>query len=548
MAAPLDRRLLHRATAAKIFLVAVGATGILNGVAVVAQAWLIAHLVAGVFDTGGFHAAPLPGFTAGLWCLATVFVVRAVLVWATSRWAHRASAAVKSQLRIELMRARLKRPSDATTTSSQLIHLVTQGLDALDGYFAKFLPQMMIAIFVPAGIWVIITITDWVSGIIVAITIPLVIVFMVLIGLATRSEVDKRLAAQTKLANHFADLVTGLPTLQVFGRAKAQSKGLEVTEQAARTSTMKTLAMAFASGGVLEFIATLSVALIAVNVGFRTVDGAFDLATALFVLMLAPEAYLPIRQVGAHFHDSADGTAAAQMALDIIDAAERPIGVIDAAGLGAITVVFENVGVHHEGAARPSLSGLNLELSPGRTVVLVGASGAGKSTALSVLMGFTTPTTGRVTVCGVDLADLDPESWRSRIAWVSQDPGMVRGTISSNVRMGNPGADDDAVRSALDRCGAESLALDRPIADDGEGLSAGERRRVAMARALLRVEAGGVDLLVLDEPTAGLDQTTETRVVELVRSMGVLVVAVTHRDALLSIADEIVEVGSGVRS
>lgn len=547
MAAPVDPRLLKRATATRSFLVAVGVTGICDGVLIVVQAWLIARVVAGVFDSRSLSVpGPLPSIGACLAALIAVFAVRGALSWLTSILGHRASAAVKSQLRVDLMRARLTRPHDASVTSSQLIHLVTQGLDALDGYFAKFLPQLMIAVFVPAGIWLVITLTDWVSGVIVALTIPLVIIFMILIGITTRDQVNSRLEAQTRLANHFADLIAGLPTLQSFGRARGQVKGLQVTEDAARSATMKTLATAFLSGGVLEFVATLSVALVAVNVGFRTVDGGFDLTTALFILICTPEAYLPIRQVGTLFHDSADGTAAATMALDIIESAETPRGQRDAATLTDTTVVLDDVEVHYDGSESPALQHLSLTLAPGRTIALVGTSGAGKSTALSVIMGFTSPTAGQVTVGGVDLADLDPDSWRSRIAWVSQDPGMIRGTIASNIRLGAPEADDARLRSALDRVGATDLALDRPIADDGEGLSAGERRRVALARALVRIEEGGVDLLILDEPTAGLDQQTESTVVDLVHSMGLAVLIVTHREAMRAIADEVIDLSAEV--
>ena len=545
MAGALDKRLLQRATATRGFLVAVAATGVLNAGCIIAQAWLIAHAVAGVFDSGRLDFdGPLPGFASYVLAIIAIFVLRGGLSWLNSWLAHRASAAVKSTLRTELMTARLVRPNDTSTSSSALIHLATQGLDALDGYFAKYLPQLVMAAFIPLLMLAVVLGQDWVSAAIIAVTLPLIPLFMIMIGRHTQAQVRRRYQVQTRLANHFADLITGLPTLQVFGRARSQLKGLRITEQRSRIETMKTLRIAFLSGGVLELLATLSVALVAVTVGFRVVAGDLDLTTALFILVLAPEAYLPVRLVGVHFHDSADGTAAADAVLRIIEAAETPQAQpVTPPAPGATEIVFDRVSVRYPGTDRASLDNLSFTMRPGDVLALVGRSGAGKSTALNVLMGFVRPTSGSVRVGDADLSEVDLDAWRRQIAWVGQNPGMLRGTIASNVLLGYPGATKAQIREALDRAGGEELALDRPIADDGEGLSAGERRRVALARALLRIEFGGAQLLVLDEPTASLDQATEAQAVAAVRAAGVGVVVVSHRDALLRLADEMVSVG-----
>ena len=546
MAGALDKRLLQRATATRGFLVAVAATGVLNAGCIIAQAWLIAHAVAGVFDSGRLDFdGPLPGFASYVLAIIAIFVLRGGLSWLNSWLAHRASAAVKSTLRTELMTARLVRPNDTSTSSSALIHLATQGLDALDGYFAKYLPQLVMAAFIPLLMLAVVLGQDWVSAAIIAVTLPLIPLFMIMIGRHTQAQVRRRYQVQTRLANHFADLITGLPTLQVFGRARAQLRGLRLTEDASRTETMKTLRIAFLSGGVLELLATLSVALVAVSVGFRVVDFQLDLTTALFILILAPEAYIPVRAVGVHFHDSADGTAAAEAAFGIIENSEHsPVGGHVAPGdLAGVEIEFDQVGVRYPGADRASLEDLSCTIRPGEVLALVGRSGSGKSTALNVLMGFIAPTSGAVRVGGVDLAELDMDAWRRQLAWVGQDPGMLRGTIASNVRLGFPAATDAQVRASLDRAGGQALEPARPIADDGEGLSAGERRRVALARALLRIELGGARLLVLDEPTAGLDQATEAVAVAAVRAAGVGAVVVSHRPALLALADEMVSPG-----
>ncbi|ERK56307.1 ABC transporter transmembrane region [Propionibacterium acidifaciens F0233] len=317
MPGPLDPRLVRRAKATRFFLVAVALVGVATALLVLAQARLLSDGVARVVDTGAMDG--IGPVAAGL---LAVLAARAGLNWLSQLFAHRACSAVKSQLRTDVMRARLALPDDASTPSGTLITLVTQGLDALDGYYSKYLPQLMMAVSVPLVIGVAILTQDLRSALMIAATIPLIPVFMALIGIATQRQVDRRFAQQARLSNHFADLVAGLPTLQVFGRARAQLEGLRITERAHRTETMRTLRLAFLSSFVLELISTLSVALVAVSMGMRVVDARFDLRTSLFVLILTPEVYLPIRQVGVHFHDSADGTAAAAKAFEVIERAE----------------------------------------------------------------------------------------------------------------------------------------------------------------------------------------------------------------------------------
>ncbi|RLP06751.1 thiol reductant ABC exporter subunit CydD [Propionibacterium australiense] len=539
MPAPLDPRLIRRARATSRFLVAVALVGVTTAFLVLAQARLISDGIAHVVGTGN---AAGTGRIAAL--LLAVFAARAGLNWLSQLFAHRACSAVKSQLRTDVMRARLRLPSDASAPSGTLITLLTQGLDALDGYYAKYLPQLMMAVSVPLVIGVAILTQDLRSAAMIAATIPLIPLFMALIGIATAKQVDRRFAQQTRLSNHFADLVAGLPTLQVFGRARAQLKGLRSTERAHRTETMRTLRLAFLSSFVLELLSTLSVALVAVSMGLRVVSAQFDLRTALFVLILTPEVYLPIRQVGVHFHDSADGTAAAAQAFEIIEKAEAGAlgGAAPAPDPGRVPVLLDGLSVTYPGADGPALAPLSCRLEPGQVLALAGPSGGGKSTALNVLMGFQPATSGRVLVGDVDLARIDLDSWRARIAYVSQDPAMLGGTIADNVRVGFPAADDAQLRDALDRAGGEALCLDHRVADEGEGLSSGERRRVALARALLRIELGGARLLVLDEPTAGLDQDTEARAVAAVRSSGVSAIVISHRPALLEMADQVVTV------
>ncbi|WP_233419790.1 thiol reductant ABC exporter subunit CydD [Acidipropionibacterium acidipropionici] len=534
-------------------------TGVVTAGLVLAQAWLLSRSVSSIFTT---HRMDGVGRWAAL--LALVFCGRGLTSWATEWLSHRASAAVKSQLRGDLLRARLARPTDSSTPSGTLITLITTGLDALDGFYSKYLPQLVLAVIVPVVLAVAIGTRDVVSVVIIAVTIPLIPLFMALIGWRTEAAVRKRFRVQTRLANHFADLMSGLPTLQVFGRARAQLEGLRRTEEANRTETMRTLRISFLSSFALELLATLSVALVAVTIGFRVAAGGMDLRTSLFILILAPEVYLPVREVGARYHDSADGMAAAEAAFAVIDRAGEPRtsesspssppasdspspasspGSMDVPSPHDVPVVLEGLRHTYPGAGAPALDGLDLRIEPGALVALAGHSGGGKTTALDCLLGFLTPDSGHIRVGEVDLVGASPDTWRAwrrRLAYVSQDPAMIRGTLAGNLRLGAADASDGQLRDALDRCGADSLALGKGVDDDAEGLSAGERRRVAMARALLRVELGGAGMLILDEPTAGLDDAAEARVLETVRGLGASVLVVSHRAAVLEGADVVV--------
>jgi len=540
--------LLREAGATRGFIIGVGVVGVAQSFLVIAQATIIAGTVTHVFDTHNTDGV----WKAVVWLLV-VFAARGVLTWATSVLAHRASAEVKSSLRRRVMAARLANPDSPTSTAS-VVTVMTSGLDAIDGYFGKYLPQFLLSATVPIIIGIAVAIHDLTSLIIVVVTVPLIPIFMVLIGRTTQAQVARRFKVQLRLANHFADLVAGLPTLQVFGRARAQAKSLAASEGESRRHTMGTLRVAFLSAGVLELFATLSVALIAVTIGFRVLAGDLDLNTALYVLVLAPEIYIPIRMVGVHFHDSANGDAAANAAYAIIDAAEAQSVVEDSdGGSGAASdelLRLDDVTYRYPGSDADALAGLSLAVRPGEIVAMAGTSGAGKTTALNLALGLLAPVDGQVLVDGgMRLTTQRGPAWRDQVAWAGQIPGLLGPTVADDVALGLPigqSATDhtDMLREALDRVGGESISLDHPVGDDGEALSAGERRRVAMARALLRVEQGGARLLMLDEPTAGLDEAREAQILRTLRDLGVGVLVVSHREAVLTAADRVVEVSA----
>ncbi|MES6367907.1 thiol reductant ABC exporter subunit CydD [Cutibacterium acnes] len=533
--------MVRRARATLPFLAGLCVVGVATALLILAQAWLLSRGVSSVFA-----AHHLDG--VAMWCglLAAVFCGRACLAWLQESLAHRASASVKSQLRRDILQARLSRPTDATMPSGTLISLMTTGLDALDGYYSKYLPQLVLAVIVPVVLATAIGLNDLTSVVIVVVTIPLIPVFMALIGWRTEAAVAKRFKVATRLANHFADLVAGLPTLQVFGRARAQLEGLRRTEAANRSETMRTLRISFLSSFVLELLATLSVALVAVTVGFRVAAGGMDLRTSLFILILAPEVFLPVRQVGVLFHDAADGMAAAEVSFGLIESGRptAPKSDVEIASPREVPVVISGLTHTYEGTDRAAPDGLSLRIEPGSVVALVGYSGGGKTTALSCVLGFIDPDSGSILVGDRELIGADEsvwQSWRRQLAYVPQVPAMMAGTVAENIRLGCSDAPEAMLRDALDRCGAAAIPLNKRIDDDAEGLSAGERRRVALARALVRVEQAEAGLLVLDEPTAGLDADTEATVLEAVRASGASVLVVSHRRNIIAAADVVVD-------
>ncbi|MEU6365064.1 thiol reductant ABC exporter subunit CydD [Streptomyces sp. NPDC046931] len=540
---PIDPRLLQYARATRLFLLAVIGLGVVGASLVIAQAMLIAQVVVGAFQ----HHDSVAALGTPLLLLAAVAVGRALISWLTELAAHRASAAVKSELRGRLLeRAGALGPGWLSTQrTGSLVVLATRGVDALDDYFARYLPQLGLAVVVPVAVLARIVTEDWMSAAIIAATLPLIPLFMTLIGWATRSQMDRQWRLLSRLSGHFLDVVAGLPTLKVFGRAKAQAESVKRITGEYRQATMRTLRIAFLSSFALELLATISVALVAVTIGMRLVHGDMDLYIGLIILVLAPEAYLPLRQVGTQYHAAAEGLSAAE---EIFTVLETPVPNSGTRRLPDGEIAFEGVAVRYPGRSSDAVSALSLTVAPGETVALVGPSGAGKSTLLSVLLGFVPLTEGRVRVGGVDLASADLEEWRSRIAWVPQRPHLYAMTIAENVRLARPDAEDAAVRRALTDAGALEFVdalpagADTVLGEEGAGLSAGQRQRLALARAFLADRP----VLLLDEPTASLDGTTEAEVVEAVRRLaaGRTVLLVVHRPALLGIADRIVRLGA----
>lgn len=524
----MDRRLLRYARATRTYLAVCGGLGLLGTGLVLGQAALLATGIAGSFADRGLPPTRL------LVGLAVVVAARAAVAWAQEVAAHRAAATVQAELRdrVRTAVAALGPAALSGERSGELTLLLTRGLDGLDAYFARYLPQVVLAALVPVTVLAVVFPVDPVAATIMLFTVPLIPVFLALVGWTTQALHRRQHAVLGRMAQHVLELIRGLPTLKALGRARDQVAQLRQLGEAQRRVTLRTLRLAFVSSLVLELLATISVALVAVAVGLRLVGGGLDLRTALFVLILAPEVYLPLRQLGAQHHASADGLAAAEQAFAILDTPPPRPGHHRPAG--PLTLGLAGVTVRYPGRGPASLAGCSLTVAPGEVVALAGPSGVGKSTVIALLLGYVSPDAGHVTVAGVDLSDVDTDWWRARVAWVPQRPVLFPGTVADNIRLGDPTAGPDRLEAAARATGLVPL-LSTVV---GDGLSTGERQRVALARALLR----DAPVLLLDEPTANLDGAAEATLLDAVRlaAHGRTVLVVAHRPALLALADRVV--------
>ena len=528
---PLDPRLLRYSAAARGYLAATVALGLAAAGLILLQASLLAHVLAsaatgtGVTVLGGALAA-----------LAAVLLARAAAGYGGEVTALRAAAAVKSQLRRRLTHHVLKLgPSWLSAhRSGEVTTLATRGLDALDPYFARYLPQLVLACVVPVAVLIRVGLADWLSCLVIGVTLPLIPGFAILVGLHTKAVTQRQWRLLARLGGHFLDVVEGLPTLKLFGRARPQAEVIGAVTGEYRKATMSSLRVAFLSGFVLEVAAALATALVAVEVGLRLLAGHMSYQTALLVLLLTPEAYLPLRAVGAQFHASTEGAAAARDVFAILDTAPPDLGKPHAAlvDLRRDTIRLTGVTLAYPGRARPALDRVSLTIRPGDQLTLTGPSGAGKSSLLALLLGFARPAAGGIEVGGTALADVDLDAWRRQIAWVPQDPHLFAASVAENIALGDPAASREAITRAARAAGAAGFIEDLPqgydtaLGERGLRLSSGQRQQIALARAFLR----DAPLLLLDEPAAHLDPGSTARLdgVLAMLAAGRTVIRVSH--------------------
>ncbi|MEN0104178.1 MAG: thiol reductant ABC exporter subunit CydD [Curtobacterium sp.] len=534
---PLDPRLLRLSRSARGFIVAAAGTGVVRTLATIAIAWAVAAAVTEVVDAV-HHGAVVPAvFVPTLALLGGAFVVRAVAAWATDDLAARAAATVKSELRrTVLARAAERGPGWlAERSSAGFATTLGPGLDALDAYFGRYLPQLALTAIATPVLLVAIGLGDLTSGLVVLCALPVIPVFMILIGLATQSLQRKQSDALARLGGAFLEAVEGLSTLKVFGRARRQVARIGTVTDEYRRGTLGVLRLSFVSGFALELAASLSVALVAVSIGIRLVDGSLGLGAAMFVLVLAPEAFAPIRQVGADFHAAQDGVEASATVLDVLDDDRTPAAAPPTPA-AATDLVLRGVAIRRQDVV---IGPVDLDARPGTVLALVGPSGAGKSSLIAAIRGAV-PHDGTVVVPGPAGSTVD-----DRIAWADQRARLVRGTIAENVALSQQPHDDDVV-TAL---GDAGLGLDPSlqVGAGGAGLSGGQAQRVAVARALYRHRRSGTRLVLLDEPTSALDADAEAHLITTMRRLaadGAVVVVASHRPAVVAAADVRVDVAA----
>lgn len=531
---PVDPRLLRYASASRLFFVAIGAIGLAQTLVIVAFAWALTQVVVGVL--AGDDVGALLGWLAGTAAL------RAVLLWAREIIAARAAARVELQLRAHLLEAvaRLGAGWLGTANTARLAVTAGRGLDALDAYFGRYLPQLVQTIIATPILISVMWWQDWISGLIVVLTIPLIPLFMVLIGLATRAVQQKQWATLQTLAARFADTVQGLSTLTVFGRQHRAANSIERVTGTYRTETMRVLRVSFLSGFALEFLASVAVAIVAVTIGFRLIDGSLALSVGLFVLLLAPEAYLPIRQVGVQFHAASEGVAATEDVFAVLDAARAatPVTAAAAAPTAPVDGALElrAVRVQRGDHALPPVS---FRAAPGTVTLIEGPSGAGKSSLLAALRGAAV-FDGTITLGTADASTHPASTW---LAWAGQDPGLIAGSIAENITLGDPAPRADLVARSLVLSCAVDLDPAQELGVQGAGISGGQAQRVAVARAFYRRARGWGTVVALDEPSAALDERTESALWASVREIadsGAIVLLVSHRTSARAIADHVV--------
>lgn len=555
---PVDPRLVRYASASRGFFVAIAAIGAAQTLVIIAFAWLLTRAIVDAID-----GVPWTDLAVTLGWLAGAVAARAVLLWLREIVAARAAARVEAQLRAHLVAAvgTLGPGWLANRNTAQLAVTAGRGLDALDAYFGRYLPQLVQTVIATPVLLAVMWWQDWISGLTVLLTLPLIPIFMILIGLATRAVQQKQWQTLQQLAARFSDTVQGLSTLKVFGRQHRAVDSIEKVTDTYRRETIKVLRVSFLSGFALEFLASIAVAIVAVSIGFRLLDGSIALFVGLFVLLLAPEAYLPLRQVGVQFHAAAEGVAATDDVFAVLDAARAaspapatgggpelapPVPELvegaraarTASSAGAATGILELTSVRVRRGER-LLAPVDLRAAPGTVTLLEGPSGSGKTSILAALRGAA-EFDGTAHLDGADVRSLPLSHW---LAWAGQQPGLVAGSILDNVALGDPAPDGRLVARALELAGAGMLDPERVLGAQGAGLSGGQAQRVAVARAFHRHLAGRAPVIALDEPSAALDADTEERLWSSVRSLaddGATVLLVSHRASARRIADTVV--------
>ena len=539
---PIDPRLFRFSKSSRGFTFVSVLIATIGAALTITQSALLAHLITQVFEQNKLIAS----LKSLVIVLALVFLGKALLSYISERVAAVASASIRRDLRLQLVDRIFSTDAASKRGPAELSLLATRGVDNLDPYFAKFIPQLFIASVVPLIVGIAIAYKDFLSGIVIICTIALIPLFGILIGRFTASATQKKWQSLAILSGYYLDLISGIATLKLFGRSKQQAQRLQEVGDDYRSETMKVLRISFLSSLALEIIATLSVALMAVTIGLRLVNGSITLQTGLFVLVLAPEVYWPIRQVSAQFHAASDGVEAANRIFEILEtpvsAASNLISEITEISWSDLTVEFEG----REKLLIPAAS-----IKAGAVNLIAGPSGSGKSTLISILMGFRSDYNGDVIVKGkngsVKLSDLDKTNWRKQLSWLAQEPHFQNATIFEVLKQIKNDLSKNEATQLLASAGLEISdmpnGLDTGLGGLNEALSIGQRRKVALARALIKPSS----IVILDEPSASVDDASEVVISDVIKSLskqGKIVLVVSHRENLISDVDSVIHFGA----
>ncbi|HBW34329.1 thiol reductant ABC exporter subunit CydD [Desulfosporosinus sp. BICA1-9] len=545
-----DKRLVREGRPVWGYLMLTVGLGMGIALLAVAQAWFLSRVVAGVFIEG----ATFSSVWTFLLIMLGIIVLRAVFQWVSEISAHEAALRIKTSLRKRLMSHIVSLgPAYARgERTGELITTVVDGIESLEEYFSKYLPQLLLAAAIPLLILGFVYPLDWKSGIILLITGPLIPVFMILIGKLAEQKSLQQWQSLSWMSAHFLDVLQGMATLKVFGRAKDQTRVIERVSDSFRKTTLSVLRIAFLSALMLEFLATISTAIVAVTIGLRLVYGTLSFSTGLFLLLLAPEFYTPLRTLGINFHAGLSGMNAAGRIFEILDlplmSGEEHR---DQTLSSDFHISLQNVSLTYQAEAgdAPALKGINLSIFPGEKVALVGPSGAGKTSIAQILLRFIEPSTGDVFVNGQLLKTTSLKNWREQIAYVSQTPYLFAGSIAENILFGRPTATIEEVRSAAHEGSAHEFILDLPdgyetrLGEGGTRLSGGQTQRIAISRAILK----DAPLLILDEATSSLDPDSEYAVQQALKRLmqGKTALIIAHRLSTVRQADRILVLEEG---
>lgn len=545
-----DRRLFALLKPVKGWFSLTVLSGIFSGGMTIAMAWLLTSVIDGVF----LKQQTLAMVTPHLFGLLGLTIIKTLISWSGRVAGKAMTTRIKSRLRQQILShlTRLGPQYVHGERTGELVNTLSDGLEKLDPWFSEYLPQMILAVVLPLIILIVVFPLDLLSGVVFMLTAPLIPIFMMLIGQMAEKKTQRQWKIMSWMSAHFLDVVQGLTTLKILGRSKAQIKNIQRITDEYRHATLSVLKIAFLSALVLELVGTISIAIVAVEVGLRLLYGKMAFQTALFILLLAPEYYQPLRELGARFHAGMSGVKAGERLLEILASPLPSSGTVSSTECPdrwRTPVAFSRVHYQYPRSEAPAVRDISFTLQPGTTTALVGATGAGKSTIASLLIGFRKPTSGNLTLGEIPLSRIAPEKWRAGIAWVPQRPHLFHGTLRQNLLLARPNADAEEIDAAMRHSGLEAVIADLPhgldtrLGEQGQGLSGGQAQRLAIARAFLK----DAPLLVLDEFTANLDIHTEAELLEALKRLqkNRTTLLIAHRLNTLRNADQVIVLDQG---